>query len=195
MPRSLLNILEQHLYIRQKKVVIGISGLTGVGKSWLSNFLKKEMANTAVISADSFIEGGTSSVYDKDILVNYEKIETEIYKFLNGEKISSKRYCHENSQAILGAVNNYDVLIVEGGLIGAYLSKDLFDFSILLDTEDNLMEFFVGRAALLREYSEQKTIGMLYECVENFTNHRQNLIRNSDIRVFVCEDRTYKLMN
>lgn len=135
------------------KIIIGIAGGTGSGKTSVSEIiledLKKFGSNVVLLEQDSYYKANTDLDYEARTKLNYDHPDSIDFKLLiehikklkKGEKIQKPKYdftTHlrmEESEEI----EPENIIIVEGILILALAElRDLFDMKIFVDTDDDI---------------------------------------------------------
>lgn len=135
------------------KIIIGIAGGTGSGKTSVSEIiledLKKFGSNVVLLEQDSYYKANKDLDYEARTKLNYDHPDSIDFKLLiehikklkKGEKIQKPKYdftTHlrmEESEEI----EPENIIIVEGILILALAElRDLFDMKIFVDTDDDI---------------------------------------------------------
>ncbi|PID67069.1 MAG: uridine kinase, partial [Fusobacteriales bacterium] len=136
-----------------EKIVIGIAGGTGSGKTSISNMivedLKKYGCNLVLLEQDSYykdnreldFESRTKLNYDHPDSIDFELLIDHVKKLKDGVNIDKPIYdftthLRTEEKEVLEA---QDIIIVEGILLYAVEElRDLFDVKIFVDTDDDI---------------------------------------------------------
>lgn len=143
--------------------VIGITGLSGSGKSFYVNLLKEKLGNNVcVVGFDDYYKSLDEQIADQNGEINYDlptalyqnKFHKDLLKLMDYQSIMIKKYQFENYDApeIIETINPAPILLVEGLFVLDYLPvNNLLNFRIFMDC--NLELCFNRR--LLRDVSQR----------------------------------------
>jgi len=143
--------------------VIGITGLSGSGKSFYVNSLKEKLGNNVcVVGFDDYYKSLEHQIADDNGEINYDlpsalhqdKFHADLLKLIDYQTVEIKKYQFENFDApeIIETVNPAPILLVEGLFVLDYEPvNSLLDFRIFMDCE---LELCFNRR-LLRDVSQR----------------------------------------
>jgi uridine kinase len=152
--------------VSQNKIepfVIGITGLSGSGKSFYVNLLKEKLGNhICVVGFDDYYKPLEHQIADDNGEINYDlpsalhqdKFHTDLLKLIDYQYVEIKKYQFENFDApeIIETVYPAPILLVEGLFVLDFEPvNSLLDFRIFMDCE---LELCFNRR-LLRDVSQR----------------------------------------
>lgn len=146
---TLIVIVIQPLFATPR-ILIGIAGGTGSGKTTLAQKIKKAFPNDSVfISQDSYykdlshlpIEERAKTNFDHPDSLDFTLMETHLLALMRGESIRQPLYSfhiHTREKETI-EVQSTPLIIVEGILLFSIPKiRDLFDLKIYVDTDDDI---------------------------------------------------------
>ena len=135
-----------------KVLVIGISGGSGSGKSFISNQIIKEIGNQycSLVALDNYyLDRDLQPKDDKGISnfdtldsIDINKIVHDVEKLKRGEEILAKRYNYNNSKktSLVYSIKSNPVILVEGLFIFSISQLfELFDITIFIEADVEVM--------------------------------------------------------
>jgi len=143
--------------------VIGITGLSGSGKSFYVNLLKEKLGNNVcVVGFDDYYKSLDQQITDENGETNYDlpsalhqdKFHADLLKLIDYQTVEIKKYQFENYDApeVIEIINPAPILVVEGLFVLDYQPVNkLLNFRIFMDC--NLELCFNRR--LLRDVSQR----------------------------------------
>jgi uridine kinase len=143
--------------------VIGITGLSGSGKSFYVNSLKEKLGNNVcVVGFDDYYKSLEHQIADDNGEINYDlpsalhqdKFHADLLKLIDYQTVEIKKYQFENFDApeMIETVNPAPILLVEGLFVLDYQPvNNLLDFRIFMDCD---LELCFNRR-LLRDVSQR----------------------------------------
>lgn len=158
-----------------EKIVIGIAGGTGSGKTSVANLIVEDLKqygiNLVLLEQDSYyrsnkeytLEERKKFNYDHPNMIEFELLIDQIKALKEGKSIkkpiySFSEYVRTDEYEI---INSEDVIIVEGILLFSIEKlRDLFDVKIFVDTDDDIR-------LLRRIERDLKERGRTFESVKN----------------------------
>ncbi|UAB72682.1 hypothetical protein INR79_25855 [Vibrio sp. SCSIO 43132] len=187
-------LIDDEILSLNRNVVIGITGPTGVGKSWLTRKLSKLLGGVVCISSDAYLPNNPllrKKYIDLDPYVDYGELERDIIKFLKGDFIHTKLYCHKSRKVKIQDSSNKRIMIVEGSLISCFVNPELFDLTVFLQPQlGSENELFIDTSTK-RDYSQEKKESMSVDCIKNYKNHMETLKKNADIIIEIGRNRAW----
>ncbi len=195
------SILERmkHLSELNRPRIIGIDGLSGAGKTTITETIIKELTNAAyevaVIHIDDLIverakryNTGHPEWYEYyslqwDVQETKEKLLEAVYKEFS--HLNLKYYDKENDRCYMKSINleQCNVLLIEGIFLQRKDWKKFFDFMIYLDCpEDIRYKRVLQRDAYIGNMSERlEKYKRRYWIAEEYYLQEENPIENADI--------------
>lgn len=195
------SILERmkHLSELNRPRIIGIDGLSGAGKTTITETIIKELTNAAyevaVIHIDDLIverakryNTGHPEWYEYyslqwDVQEIKEKLLEAVYKEFS--HLNLKYYDKENDRCYMKSINleQCNVLLIEGIFLQRKDWKKFFDFMIYLDCpEDIRYKRVLQRDAYIGNMSERlEKYKRRYWIAEEYYLQEENPIENADI--------------
>lgn len=143
--------------------VIGITGLSGSGKSFYVNLLKEKLGNNVcIVGFDDYYKSLDQQIADENGEINYDlptalhqdKFHADLLKLMDYQTVVIKKYQFENYDApdVIEIMNPAPILVVEGLFVLDYKPvNNLLDFRIFMDC--NLELCFNRR--LLRDVTQR----------------------------------------
>ncbi|MFJ7972069.1 kinase [Psychrobacillus sp. NPDC096389] len=195
------SILERmkHLSELNRPRIIGIDGLSGAGKTTITETIIKELTNAAyevaVIHIDDLIverakryNTGHPEWYEYyslqwDVQEIKEKLLEAVYKEFS--HLNLKYYDKENDRCYMKSINleQCNVLLIEGIFLQRKDWKKFFDFMIYLDCPENIRyKRVLQRDAYIGNMSERlEKYKRRYWIAEEYYLQEENPIENADI--------------
>ena len=146
----LLNILFMHTLFSSEKIIVGIAGGTGSGKTTLAKKLQEAFPNDSIlINQDSYYKDLShlspkqrdKTNFDHPDSLDFKLLENHLLQLKAGKSVEKPIYNfhthsrEKNSERIFPA----QLIIVEGILLFAILEmRNLFDIKIFIDTDDDI---------------------------------------------------------
>ena len=143
--------------------VIGITGLSGSGKSFYVNLIKEKLGNNVcVVGFDDYYKSSDQQITDENGEINYDlpsalhqdKFHADLLKLIDYQIVEIKKYQFENFDApeMIETVIPAPILLVEGLFVLDYQPvNNLLDFRIFMDCD---LELCFNRR-LLRDVSHR----------------------------------------
>lgn len=173
------------------KLIIGITGGSGVGKTTLINKLYKEFdGKITTLSLDNYYKPKSEQIVDENGVTNFDlptaldttQLEFDLNLLLNNEAIKQKVYTFNNPDK----EDNYliiepnEILIVEGLFVMHYpFVKSKLDFSVYLSVDkEKQLERRLKRDMTERNYTEESILYQWHNHVipsyDNFVSPYKN---------------------
>jgi uridine kinase len=143
--------------------VIGITGLSGSGKSYYVNLLKEKLGNNVcVVGFDDYYKSLDQQMFDQNGEINYDlpsalhqdKFHEDLLKLIQYQPVEIKKYQFENYHApeLIEILYPAPILLIEGLFVLDYQPvNNLLDFRIFMDCD---LELCFNRR-LLRDVSQR----------------------------------------
>lgn len=161
-----------HVKTNKKKIIIGIAGGSGSGKTFfLKSFLNyfKTDEVTLVSQDDYYIPQGEmtreeNKLFNFDLpdTINSQQFLMDIQKLINGETVYKKEYNFNNPLAVNKILEIYPapIIIVEGLFILHFKEiHDLLDHKIFIEADENVaLERRIQRDGIERGYPEEDVL-------------------------------------
>jgi uridine kinase len=177
--------------LKNIKLIIGITGGSGVGKTTLINKLYKEFdGKITTLSLDNYYKPKSEQIVDENGVTNFDlptaldttQLEFDLNLLLNNEAIKQKVYTFNNPDK----EDNYliiepnEILIVEGLFVMHYpFVKSKLDFSVYLSVDkEKQLERRLKRDMTERNYTEESILYQWHNHVipsyDNFVSPYKN---------------------
>jgi uridine kinase len=146
----LLMLIFNFMLAASDKIVIGIAGGTGSGKTTLAQKIQEAFPNQAILIAqDSYykdlsflpIAERDKVNFDHPDSLDFNLLKQHIFDLKTGKNIEMPNYdfCTHTRQKNYQLVEPKQILIVEGILLFAVSEiRDLFDIKLFVDTDDDV---------------------------------------------------------
>jgi uridine kinase len=125
--------------------VIGITGLSGSGKTFYVNLLKEKLGNNiSIVGFDDYYKSLDQQIMDENGEINYDlpsalhqdKFHADLLKLIDYQTVEIKKYQFENyhTPEIIEVIKPAPILVVEGLFVLDYQPvNNLLNFRIFMD--------------------------------------------------------------
>ena len=132
--------LEEYI-VNNNRVVIGIDGPSGSGKSYLADYLEEKYDITVFHVDDYFLPQNQKTelrLLEPGGNFDYERMNNEIFLHLNDNEITSNKYnCKTGKLECREAVRRKNIVLIEGVYSLHPKFKHYYDFTVFMDIDRN----------------------------------------------------------